>query len=284
MSIPATLFLIDGNSIICRYFYGLPERKSPDGLNINGVFGFSRFLYNFLHQEITKNRPDFSVIICFDKAKNNFRKTILSTYKGNRKPFPENFFQQMRLCEEVCEYFNILIDYNDVYEADDLIATYCKKFKHVVQNIYVLSNDKDLLQLVTSGITVLNVAKKKYFNTNTVKNTMQIFPSQIPDFLAIAGDASDNISGIFSIGPKTTIKLLNEFGSLAEIIKQKANFLPALEFLKLTKLIDNTPVKNTTLPIYSFPVEKVISCFKRYGFSELITRIITMYPKISTNI
>ena len=89
------LFLIDGNSIICRFFYGLPEKKSPDGLNVNGVFGFTRFLCNFLHQETQKGLledTNISIIVCFDKAVNNFRKDLSPSYKKNRKPFSENFF------------------------------------------------------------------------------------------------------------------------------------------------------------------------------------------------
>lgn len=268
------LLLIDGNSIICRYFFGLPEKKSPDGLNVNGVFGFSKFLFNLI-----KEKKNFHIIVCFDKATNNFRKEIYKTYKQNRPPFNENFFQQMRLCEELCNSFNIYTDDNLRYEADDLIATYCKVYKNYF-NIIVYSNDKDLLQLVNEKITIYNVSKKKYFFPETVYEELKIRPNQIAEFLAISGDMSDNISGIFSIGPKTTIKLLNKYDNLENIIlaneNSKIDFKPAREFLKITKLIENVPIKHENLinnNCYFLPKEKINNYLNRYGFYELLKLI-----------
>jgi DNA polymerase-1 len=271
------LLLLDGNSIICRYFYGIPEKKSPDGLNVNGVFGFTRFLCQYIVNEVINSSYDISIIICFDRAINNFRKEILGTYKQNRPPFPENFFYQMRLCEEICQNFNIHTDSHDRYEADDLIASYCRNFADSDNvEILIMSNDKDLLQLVSENknIFLFNVAKKKYFNENEVLQTMFLLPKQIPEFLAIAGDASDNISGIFNVGPKTTIKLLHKYGNLEAIINSeeghKKDFTSARKFLELTKLFENAPIKNCFFQSYDFSDTKIIDCLTRYGFFELL--------------
>ena len=168
-NISEKIFIIDGNSIICRYFYGIPEKKSPDGININGVFGFARFLTSLIREKTFNEILPIKIIVCFDKATNNFRKKIASNYKQNRPPFPQNFFHQMNLCEEMCNTFNIPVDFHENYEADDLVASYCHKFNSPNTHIIVLSNDKDLLQLVSNekNIMVYNVAKKLYFNDET---------------------------------------------------------------------------------------------------------------------
>lgn len=270
------LFILDGNSIISRYYYGMPEKKSPDGLNVNGVFGFTRFLCNFLKKEVLNDKDcSNSIIVCFDRTRSNFRKEICPNYKKNRSPLPENFFYQMNLCEEVCGYFNIPTDHNNRYEADDLIASYCKNFESLPNiSIKVLSNDKDLLQLVSNIVHVFNVVKKKNFDEIAVLETMQIYPHQVAEFLAICGDASDNISGILNVGPKTTIKLLNKYGTLEDIINseegKKRDFTPARVFLQLTKLAQNAPLKNLSLSTYILPTDSIISYLHRYGFLELL--------------
>lgn len=270
------IFIIDGNSIICRFFYGMPERKSPDGINVNGLFGFIRFLLIFINENILSSNKPANIIICFDKARNNFRKNILTTYKQNRKTFCENFFHQMRLCEEMCEHFNILVDYHDEYEADDLIATYCEKFSaDNKKEITIISNDKDLLQLVSDdkNIKLYNVAKKKYFNEEEVKTLMKIFPYQIPDFLAISGDPSDNISGIFKMGPKGAIKLLTKYKNLENIITfhkdPKFDFTIGRFFLQLTTLHKKVPLRNSQMDFYHLPYNKIINYLERYNFQDL---------------
>jgi DNA polymerase-1 len=270
------IFIIDGNSIICRFFYGMPERKSPDGINVNGLFGFIRFLLNFINENILSTEKPAKIIVCFDKARNNFRKNILPSYKQNRKTPCENFFHQIKLCEEMCEHFNIPVDYHNEYEADDLIATYCEKFSSDdSREIIVISNDKDLLQLVSDdkNIKLYNTAKKQYFNEYHVKNLMNVLPSQIPDLLAITGDASDNISGIFKIGPKTAVKLLEKYKNLENIIifhkDPKFDFTTGRLFLKLTTLSKDAPLKHTNIDYYNLPYNKVIDYLERYNFKDL---------------
>lgn len=269
------IFIIDGNSIICRYFYGIPEKKSPDGININGVFGFARFLISLIHEKIFKEVLPIKIIVCFDKARNNFRKQIASNYKQNRPLFPQNFFHQMNLCEEMCNFFNIPIDFHDKYEADDLVASYCDKLKSPNRHIVVLSNDKDLLQLVSNdkNIIVYNVAKKFYFNEEEVIKSINIKPHQIPEFLAISGDMSDNISGVYKIGPKTAAKLLTKYENLENIIKSeeglKTDFSVARFFLQLTTLYKNAPIKHSIINFYYPPYKQISDYFNRYGFNEL---------------
>lgn len=265
------LILVDGNSVICRYFYGLPEKKSPDGLNINGVYGFIRFLIGFLQKEMYCS--SVSIVVLFDKASKNFRKRICSNYKKNRSPFPENFFHQMKICEEFCKTSSIPIDFHEEYEADDLIASYCDFYKNQFEKIIIISNDKDLLQLVDEKTEIYNAAKKQFYTTEEVKRLMQITPTQIPEFLAIAGDSSDNISGISGVGPKTAMKLLQEYGTLHNIINselgKKKDFTPAVEYLKLTLLCKTSPLRNQILSQYLFSREDIKLYLERYGLLEM---------------
>lgn len=269
------IFIIDGNSIICRYFFGIPEKKSPDGININGVFGFARFLISLIHEKVFQEILPIKIIVCFDKARNNFRKEIASNYKQNRPIFSPNFFHQMSLCEEMCNSFNIPVDFHDIYEADDLVASYCHKLKSPHRHIIVLSNDKDLLQLVSNekNIMVYNVAKKLYFNEEEVIKAMEVRPCQIPEFLAISGDASDNISGVYKVGPKTTAKLLAKYENLENIINSqegiKTDFSVARFFLQLTTLHKQAPLKHSIINYYYPPFGEIINYFNRYGFQDL---------------
>lgn len=267
------LFLIDGNSLVCRYFYGTPSRTSNDNIEVNAVFSFMNFLINL----INKNYKDStSIVVLFDRASNNFRKKILTSYKQNRPKPSDNFFYQVNLCEEVCNVLNIPVDYHQEYEADDLIASYQKIFcdNNNEGKVTIVTTDKDLMQLVQERVSVLNIFKKKYFNEIDVFNKIGVYPKQIPDFLAICGDSSDNIPGIYKIGEKTAAKLLLKYDNLDNILNSeegiKKDFKPAILFRQLTLLKDDITVNINNIQPININTEKIEKFLQDYNFLELV--------------
>ncbi|OED45641.1 hypothetical protein AB836_00520 [Rickettsiales bacterium (ex Bugula neritina AB1)] len=267
------LLLIDGNSIICRYFYGVPSRLTSDSLEVNALYCFTRFLINLIKRNINKY---FSIIVLFDRTSNNFRKEILKSYKQNRPRPSENFFQQINLCEEVCDLLNVAVDYHKVYEADDLIASYKKLFHKHYKNskVTIISTDKDLMQLVEDNVFFLNIFSKKFFNKTDVFEKMGVYPKQIADFLAICGDSSDNIPGIYKIGEKTAAKLLSKYEKLENIINseegKKKDFTPAILFKKLTTLKDDIQLNIEKFYKPNPKKEKFKNFLEQYNFIDLL--------------
>ncbi len=211
------LVLIDGNSIINRAFYGMPQLSNSKGVHTNAVFGFMNILLKIMGQE----RPSF-LVVAFDLKGPTFRHKMYTEYKGNRKGMPEELAEQMPLLKELLAAMKISIVELEGYEADDLLGTLAKRGEEAGMQVSVISGDRDLLQLVTDNIMV-RIPKTKSTGTEVedyrpedVKEKYQLTPLQIIDLKAIMGDSSDNYSGVPGIGEKGATKLLVEFGSVEE--------------------------------------------------------------------
>jgi len=221
------LILIDGNALLYRAFYALPSFTNFEGVPTGAVFGFTRMLIKIMRKE----EPQY-IACAFDKGRKTFRHQKSKDYKANRPTMPEELVAQIPLIKETLEAFRIPVFEEEEYEADDLLGTLAKKGEKEGLKVKILSGDKDFLQLVSSSIFVLRPKKgisgTHLFNEKEVKKEFDISPSQIVDFLALAGDSSDNISGVPGIGPVTAKALLQEFDSLE-------NLLENLEKLPLKK-------------------------------------------------
>jgi len=221
------LILIDGNALLYRAFYALPSFTNIDGVPTGAVFGFIRMLMKLLRKE----EPQY-IACAFDKGRKTFRHQKSKDYKANRPAMPEELVAQIPLIKETLGAFRIPVFEEEEYEADDLLGTLAKKGEKEGLQVKIFSGDKDFLQLVSSSIFVLRPKKgisgTYLFNEEEVKKEFDISPSQIVDFLALAGDSSDNISGVPGIGPVTAKALIQEFDSLE-------NLLENLEKLSLKK-------------------------------------------------
>ncbi|MEX3625018.1 5'-3' exonuclease [Viridibacillus arvi] len=208
--------LIDGDNLLNRCYYATaldPNRlmKAPDGRVVNGVSGFLRMMINL------QKKLNAHVVVFFDEGK-GFRKEIYPEYKEGRSEKPESLKSQFPIIREILEKSKISVYSSKLYEADDLIATFATKAKG---QIYILSNDKDLYQMISENITIISRKGK-----DDVYITPQLFeemyeglvPNQMIDFKAIIGDNSDNIPGINGIGDKGAIKLLIEYKNLENIL------------------------------------------------------------------
>jgi DNA polymerase-1 len=192
--------VIDVSSILFRFFFAIPEKFSANGLMINGLFGFCRFLNKILSEES-------KVILCLDKCKNNFRKELNPNYKQNRKKLDSSLFEQLNLLEEICEKSGITVLYSDEFEADDLIGS----ITHQIEGKHMIySTDKDFMQLCNDNVHVCNPFTKEIFDSQKIFIKYGIFPKDFALYLAMMGDKSDNIKGVMGVGPKFAQKIILE--------------------------------------------------------------------------
>ena len=207
------LILIDGSAYIFRAYYGLPPMNRADGTPINAVFGFTNMLVKLI-----EDYRDDKMIVIFDAARENFRNTIFKDYKANRGETPEDLIPQFEIIRECVDAFNIPQLEIEGYEADAIIATYCKLAEKQKIDSIIVSSDKDLMQLVTKKITMFDPMKNKKIGIDQVIEKFGLPPEKVIQIQALTGDKVDNIPGAPGIGPKTALQLIEEFGDVHKLI------------------------------------------------------------------
>ena len=214
------VLLIDGNSLMFRAYYAtaytgnLMQNKS--GLYTNAIFGFVNMIQKLVDDKVDK------VFVAFDAGKQTFRHKQYDDYKGGRKPMPPEFKVQIPYIKQYLDIMNIKHFECLDYEADDLVAAYANLLNTEDNEILVVSGDKDLLQLAKGNIKVCltkkGITELDEYTEDNFKEKMGFFSHQIPDYKGLVGDSSDNLPGIKGIGEKTALKLLDQYGSLENII------------------------------------------------------------------
>ncbi len=210
------LFLIDGNSYCYRAFYAIKELRNSKGKPTNAVYGFILMLKKLLEKE----KPAY-LAVAFDLKGPTFRHKQFEDYKAHRKPMPDDLVSQMGLIKETISGYNIPIFEKQGFEADDILATIAKNISQQGIDVYIVTGDKDMLQIVDKNIKVYSTHKDDliYDNEMVRERFSGLGPENITDFIALAGDTADNIPGVRGIGEKTAIELIKEFGSLDNIYK-----------------------------------------------------------------
>lgn len=205
--------LVDGSGYIFRAFYGLPMMTNPEGTPVNAVYGFT----NMFLKLTTKIKCDYCLVL-FDAKRQNFRNDFFADYKGTRKEIPEELIPQFPIIREAVDALNINHLEMEGFEADDLIATYAKQATDKGYEAVVVSADKDLMQLIRPGVEYYDPMKDKFFTPEDVKEKFGVYPEQVVDVQALAGDSTDNVPGVPGIGLKTAAELINQFGSLEQVL------------------------------------------------------------------
>ena len=301
MSNQKHLFLIDGSGYIFRAYYALPPltRKS-DGLPVGAVSGFCNMLYSFLEKARAGNSIDTPshLAVIFDSARKNFRNDIYKEYKGNRSDAPEDLIPQFDYIRKAVKAFNLPSIELQNYEADDLIATYKVQAKKEKIKLTIVSSDKDLMQLVDQDTYMLDTMKDKHIGINEVKEKFGVPPEKVIDVQSLAGDSVDNIPGVPGIGIKTAAELINQFGSLDELLKKAEtikqpkrrqalldNKSNALISRELVTLKNDVPVKETIndFILKPFDKEKIFSFLDEMEFTKIKKRIEQTYGMSETN-
>ncbi len=212
------LHLIDGSAFIFRAFHALPPltRKS-DGLPIGAVSGFCNMLQRYIDGNNGSDAPTHVAVI-FDKGSHTFRNDMYDQYKANREAMPEDLRPQIPLTREATKAFNIACEELEGFEADDIMATLARQAREAGGRVTILSSDKDLMQLVGGGVEMLDPMKNKLIDREGVEEKFGVGPERVVDVQALAGDSVDNVPGAPGIGIKTAALLINEFGSLEELL------------------------------------------------------------------
>ncbi len=208
------VFLFDGNSFCYRAFYAIKYMSTSDGIVTNAVYGFLTMFFKIVDDE----KPDYCAV-CFDSPGKKFRHADYEDYKANRKPMPGDLVPQMPVIKEFLECRGIKVFEIDGYEADDLLGTLakCIEKKYDDIDIYIVTPDKDALQLVDEHISIYNLKKDKkvIYNIGNIRERLGgIGPEQVADLMALMGDSSDNIPGVPGIGEKTALSLILKYGSI----------------------------------------------------------------------
>lgn len=281
-----TLYLIDISSFIFRAFYAVRELTAPDGTPVNAVYGVASMISKLL-EEVD---PKF-VAIVYDSKEASFRKEMYGEYKANRVEPPDTLIPQFEIVEKLIESFGLPAVRQSGMEADDLIATLRTRWiqenpeKH---RVVIVSGDKDLMALVNSKTQVWDTMKDLHYTEHEVIEKFGVHPSQVRDYLAMVGDASDNIPGITGIGPKGAEQLLKEFGTLESVLKAAKdgkikgkkgetiveNEKDALLSQKLATLVEDLPVdvSDEQLKYEWKPSAQLVEFFKKYNFKTLASK------------
>lgn len=209
------LFLIDGNSFCYRAYYAIRSLTNSKGRPTNAIYGF----VTMLNKIVKENQPDM-LAVAFDLKGPTFRHKKFEEYKIHRKPMPDDLASQIPYIKELVRAYNIPIYEFEGYEADDVLATLAKRAEEKDIETFIVTGDKDALQLVDSHIKVYSTHKDGLvYDSKTVKDAFGVGPERITDIMALMGDTTDNIPGVPGIGEKTAIELIGQFGSLENLLK-----------------------------------------------------------------
>jgi len=279
------LVIVDGHAIAHRAYHSIPP-LSHQGEPVNAIYGF----YSMLLSAIDTLKPDH-LIVCLDSPGPTFRQSEFIAYRAKRKPADHDLITQLPKLPITLDTAHIPNLAMGGYEADDLIATIVKSNRDKVDDITIITGDKDLMQLVDSKVQLFmpiqGLSVTKIIKPDDVREKLGVSPAQVIDLKALMGDMSDCYPGVPGIGPKVATDLLSQFGTLDNIYKNLDKIKPAIveklsthkesAYLsqKLATLIDNIPL-NYDFDTADFNNDKIMglsNLFKQYNFKSLYSRL-----------
>lgn len=281
------IFAIDANSILHRAFHALPlSLKNSKGQIVNAAYGFASMLVKI----ILDFKPD-ACVAAFDTKAPTFRHELFKEYKANRPETADELVPQFPLAKKILEAFDIPVLEIPGFEADDILASIAEVAVERNIEVYIVSGDRDMLQLVKNGIKVITtkkgVSEVKIYDEKAVFERFGVYPSEIPDYLALKGEASDNIPGVPGIGEKTASQLIRKYGSLEKIyenieeLKDKKYYNYLVEYRDQVFRARELVILRKDAPLdiekifrkFSFDTEKVARIFSELEFSSLLKRL-----------
>jgi len=254
--------LVDGSGYIFRAYHALPPlTRKTDGLPIGAVAGFSNMLFKLLRGQTGEDRPTHFAVI-FDASGKTFRNDIFPAYKANRGETPEDLIPQFPLTREATRAFGAPAIEMTGFEADDLIATYAKQAEAKGARVTIISSDKDLMQLVSDKVSMLDTMKNRAISIPQVIEKFGLGPERVIEIQALAGDSVDNIPGVPGIGVKTAVVLLEEFGDFETLLERCGEIKQKGRREKMMANIDNARVSRELVTLKTdVPVEVPVEDF-----------------------
>lgn len=207
------LVLVDGSNYLFRAFYAIRELSNSKGFPTNAIYGFTTMLMKLLRDQ----EPDY-IAVAFDVKGPTFRHEAFEEYKATRRATPETLIPQIPYVKEIIRGFSIPVIEQQGLEADDIIGTIARRQAEEGMAVVIVSGDKDMMQLVSPEILMVDTMKDKTYDVAAVKERFGVGPEQVVEILGLMGDASDNIPGVPGIGPKGAQRLIEQFGSIPEIL------------------------------------------------------------------
>lgn len=211
MAVVEPVYLVDASVFIFRAYYSMPpDMIDGGGRPVNALYGFARFLGDLLEQA----RPH-CIAVAFDESlSHSFRNQIYPAYKAQREPAPVELAAQFARCRELCEHLGLAAFASSEYEADDIIGTLAAQARGAGRPSVVVSRDKDLAQLIRPGDCFWDFSASRRYQYGDIAERFGVVPERMADYLALTGDAVDNIPGVPGVGPKTAAVLMNHHESL----------------------------------------------------------------------
>jgi len=285
------LVIIDSYALIHRAYHALPSLISPEGVLVNGVYGFMLFFLKMINDL----KPDY-IIAAFDMAAPTFRHEEYKEYKAQRVKMPDNFYEQIQIVKDLLHAFNVPILEKEGYEADDIIGTITEKLKDKDVESFIVTGDLDTLQLISDKVFVYTLRRgiqdRITYDKEKVFERFQLKPEQLVDWKALRGDPSDNVPGVPSIGEKTASTLIKEYVTLDNLykkIKDEEEIKASPRILEKLKTFEDQAYFSRHLVTIQkdvkieFDLEKakldpppkdeVISLLNKLGFRSLIPKI-----------
>ncbi len=208
------VYLIDASVYVFRAYYSMPpDMTDRDGNPVHALFGFARFLGDL----IERAKPRYLAVAFDESLTSSFRNQIYPAYKANREPAPPDLKLQFERCREFCRHMGLAEFGSAEYEADDIIGTLHARFRRQGHCTTVVTRDKDLAQLIREGDVYWNYADNLQLRHHEIEDHFGVPPERYADYLALTGDAVDNIKGVPGVGPKTAAVLMKAFVSLEEL-------------------------------------------------------------------
>ncbi len=274
-----TIYLIDGSSYIYRAYFAIKDLSTSKGLPTNAIYGFTNMLLKILNEK----KPD-GIAVVFDRPEPTRRHRTFEEYKAQRPKAPDDLTVQIPYIRRIVEAFGIKVIEIPGYEADDILATVAEQLRSRGHEIFIVSGDKDILQVVNERIKMFDPMKNIVYDSSAVEERYGLPPGRIPELIALAGDTIDNIPGIKGIGEKIGLEVLN-YGRLEEIIanpslikKERLRKLieENLEILKLSYELAKID-RDVPISISSEELKKkeplwneLLNIFKECEFSKLL--------------
>ncbi len=277
-----TLLLVDGSSYLYRAFHALPELKSPAGEPTGAIYG----VLNMLRRLGADYKAQARACV-FDAKGKTFREDEYPQYKANRPPMPDDLAAQIEPLKEAVEALGWPVLAIEGVEADDVIATLAEKAKGEGWRCVISTGDKDLAQLVDDRVTLVNTMSNETLDPEGVKQKFGVSAERIADYLALVGDAVDNVPGVTKVGPKTAAKWISQYGSLEAVIahageiggavgenlRQVLDWLPKARSLLTVRRDLELPLKLADLADGADGRERLRALFDRFGFKSWLREI-----------
>jgi len=287
------LIIIDGNAILHRAFHALPPLTSPDGTLTNAAYGFTSMLIRLI-SDLTPSH----IAVAFDRPKPTFRKELFKDYQIKRPKMDDGLAAQIPMIHDVLSAMHIPVFEQDGFEADDVIGTVCHNIPKTVDQVIIVTGDRDLLQLVTDTIKAYmptkGLSEAKLYGPAETRERLGVDPTQIPDYKALAGDQSDNYPGVPGVGPKTAQDLITKYQTVEQLYKsleakkkiidisntlqQKLRTHKELALLSktLATIRIDVPIETDISPLTKEQLKtpEVIKQFELLGFTSLIKRLL----------